>query len=250
MAIMRKLYNLLISLWTLEGFLALSIGVCLVGSLMLPTHLAFFSGIDETPLFEWLLEAGEPGNTWWIYAMVVCFGLLGLTTTLCTVDSLLKLKGRRDLLTRLFPQIMHVGVLFVMLGHLLTAWQGTREDLLLEEGQSAVLTGGLVMSVLRVGIDGEKEGYYDDWQARLVFTGEGGNMKERILRPVSPVSMGGSSLFFRSITLPPKDSGQRPSALIRVVRDPGVIWALAGGLLLVIGGVGFLATKGRAAPSQ
>ena len=247
---MRKLYSLLISLWTLEVFLAFTIGVCLMGSLMLPTHLAFFSGIDETPLFEWLREAGEFGNTWWIYSMVICFGLLGVTTALCTLDALLKLRGRRDLIVRLFPQLMHIGVLLIMLGHLLTAWQGTRVDLLLEEGQSAELAGGIVMTVERVGIEGEKEGYYDDWQAHLIFTGDDGNKQESLLRPVSPVSMGGRSLFFRSITLPPKDSGQRPSALIRVVRDPGVLWALAGGLLLVIGAIGFLSTRGRAASSQ
>jgi cytochrome c biogenesis factor len=249
---MRKLYSLLISLWTLEGTLALTIAVCLAGSLMLPSHLAFFSGIDETPLFEWLREAGEPGNTWWIYAMVFCFGLLGVTTALCTLDSLLKLKGRRDILARLFPQLMHIGILLVMLGHLLTAWQGDRFDLLLEEGQSAELGGGYTLGVLQVGLgpDVEKEGYYDDWQARLLFTGDSGNKQERLLKPVSPVNIGGNSLFFRSITLPMKDSDEKPSALIRVVRDPGVAWALSGAVLLVIGGIGFLSTRGRAASSQ
>ena len=39
--------------------------------------------------------------------------------------------GRRDFLARLYPQLMHIGVLLVMLGYLLTAWMGVREDVLL-----------------------------------------------------------------------------------------------------------------------
>jgi len=249
---MRKLYILLISLWTLEVALALTIAVCLTGSLMLPTHLAFFSGIDETPLFEWLREAGEPSTTWWIYAMVVCFGALGLITALCTADSLLELRGRRDFLARLFPQLMHIGVLLVMLGHLLTAWQGTRDDLLVEEGQSAELTGGMVMTVERVGFNSVagKKNYYDDWEALVRFDVPDNGISKAVLRPVSPLHVNGNSFFFRSITLPPKSSDQKPSVLIRVVRDPGVLWALAGGLLLIAGGIGSLATRGRAAASQ
>lgn len=248
---MKKLYALLISLWTLEVFLALTIAVCLLGSLMLPSHLAFFSGIDETPLFEWLREAGEPGNTWWIYAMIACFAILGLTTALCTIDSLLKLRGRRDFFTRLFPQIMHMGILFVMLGHLLTAWQGTREDVLLKEGQSVDI-GGQTLSVLHVGLgpDIEKKDYYDDWQASLLLTGSDGRTMETLLMPVRPVSVKGTTLFFRSITLPMKDSADKPSMLIRVVRDPGVLWALGGSILLVLGGIGFLATRTRTASPE
>lgn len=248
---MKKLYALLISLWTLEGILALTIGVCLAGSLMLPTHLAFFSGIDETPLFEWLREAGEPGNTWWIYAMVACFGALGLVTAVCTIDHLLKLRGRRDFMARLFPQLMHMGLLLVMLGHLLTAWQGTREDVLVHEGQKVKL-GENTLLVQKVGLgpDTEKKDYYDDWTVEIAFGHADAKLRPVDLKPMKPVRSGDTTLFFRSITLPMKGSAEKPSALIRVVRDPGVLWALSGAMLIVLGGIGFLLTRTQASSSE
>ena len=45
---MKRIYNLLISLWTFQGIVTLAIAMCVMGSLMLPSNLAFFSGIDDT----------------------------------------------------------------------------------------------------------------------------------------------------------------------------------------------------------
>lgn len=245
---MRSLYRLLISLWTLVGLIVLTVGICLTGSLMLPTHLALFSGIDETPLFGWLAQTGTPGATWWIYALIACLGMLSLTTLLCTVDALIKAAGRKDFVLKLYPQIMHMGVLLVMMGHLLTAWFGIREDLPLMEGQSATLKGGIEVTLTSVGLDsmhaGDK-GYYDDWVMDLSFSRDGVTFREAIVEPVIPVSIEGNTLLLKSITLPPKDSGKSASALLRVVRDPGAHWALAGGILLVLGGAGFISTRGR-----
>lgn len=246
------LYRLLISLWTLEVLIALTVAICLAGSLMLPTHLALFSGIDDTPLFQWLAETGSPDSTWWIYAMMACLGVLSLATFLCTVDALIKAAGRKDFLHRLYPQMMHMGVLLVMAGHLLTAWLGVKQDLPLMKGQSAILKGGIEVTLTSVGLDadmgskdGKKKGYYDDWIARLNFSKDGVSISEAIIKPVQPVTMEGNTLLFKSITLPPRDSGKSASALLRVVRDPGALWALAGGIVLVLGGAGFISTRGR-----
>lgn len=243
---MRKLYNLLISLWTLEGLIAIAVGICLVGSLMLPSHLAFFSGIDDTPLFQWLSHEGKPGITWWIYALITAMGLIALSTALCTMDALLRLKGlkgRKDIMRRLYPQFIHLGVLLVMLGYLMTAWVGTREDVLLKEGQAHELPGGISMTLVKVGIDAQKRDYYDDWVAEISIA-DASRERTASLRPVEPVREGNVMLFFKSITLKGKGA-ETSSALIRIVRDPGAPWALAGGLMVVMGGLAFVITRSR-----
>lgn len=245
---MRSIYRLLTSLWTLEAVILLAVGICLAGSIALPSNLAFFSGIDETPLLQWLADAGRPGLTWWIYALIATMGLMGLCTGLCTIDALIKAWGRKDFMHRLYPQLMHIGVIFVLIGYLLTAWMGARHDVLLKQGQSAQLEDGTSIRLASVGSGTDRIGYYEGWEAQLVLSKDGMEMGSKTLRPVHPVYVGQTGLFFKSITLS-QGTGQQgqqpapPSALIRVCRDPGAQWALIGGVLVLAGGVGLLSPR-------
>ena len=233
---MKTLINFFLSIKTAFGFFLFFIAVMLYGSLSLPNNLAFFSGIDDARLFQWLAEAKDYGTTWWIYAMILGFGLFALNTIICTADVLLFRLGRRALIAKLSPQVMHLGVLFAMLGHLLTASLGVKLDVDLRTGEQKAVsrTAAIALEDVRVQEDGN--GYTVEWEAKVRWVENGKTSEARSLRPVHPVYFGIYGLYSKSVNVD-KDGS---SALVRVSRDPGAPWALLGGILLSLGGFGFL----------
>ena len=234
---MRKLWDILISLNTVFALFALTIALCMLGSVMLPTHLEFFSGIDDSPLFQWLAEAGHTGLTWWVYALIASVALLALSTVACTVDALAG-KTVRGLLHKLSPQVMHLGVLMVMLAHLLTAIFGMRADVQVARGARADIAPGLQVFLSQVSAEVNEAGTSTQWLAEIELYKEGRVIARRALAPARPVFVDGLGLFFG--TFNEGDKGRSPSATIRVTRDPGAIWALVGGILVTLGGIGFV----------
>lgn len=240
---MRSILNVLLSIKTAFGLFLICILLCVIGSLVLPWNLAFFSGIDDTPLFEWLDEAGGIKITWWIYSLVAAMALLALSTVACTLEALMSRGLRLNPALRLPTQVMHLGVLLVMAGHLLTAWTGAREDIAINKDTAATIKGGMTLSLKDVRAKTDESGYDTDWEADLEIIGAGSETATGTLRPARPIRVAGVGFYLKSI-----DTGDAPSALIRVSRDPGAPWALAGGILVSLGGVGFVLTRRRPEP--
>ncbi len=232
---MNKIIQFFLSPKTAFWLLVLFIVIVFIGSLSLPENLAFFSGIDDTPLFRWLADAGTVGITWWIYALIALLAVLAISTIFCTVEALLNRVNRRQLALKLSPQVMHIGVLFIMLGHLLTAAFGFKADVLLKQGEQKIVreNAGIMLQEVRVWKD--LNGYDADWEAKLLWTEEGNKQIATALRPARPRYIGLYGLYSKSVSLEPS-----ATALIRVCKDPGAFWALLGGVLLSAGGVGFL----------
>lgn len=232
---MKKLYDIAKSFWTLQAVLALTIAACVAGSLVIPWNLAVFTGIDDTPLFRWLADTPERGLTWWVYALVIMMGAAATSTAVCTIDALIKSAGRKDFISRLFPQVMHIGVLLALLGHLLTAAFGLKYDINVPEGSTAAIHDGMSVTVSGVRSEQDATGYYTAWEADVAITKDGDSIKNALLQPVHPILIGQTGLFFKSISV----EGTR-AATIRVTKDPGATWALIGGALVAIGAAGFI----------
>jgi cytochrome c biogenesis factor len=230
-AIARFFLSLKTAFWLFFVFIVFAF----IGSVVLPNNLAFFSGIDDTPLFRWLSDSGNLKLTWWIYAMILMLALLAVSTIFCTIDGTIKGLNSRNLILKLSPQVMHLGVLFIMLGHLLTASIGFKTDMRIKEGEKKVVAGEIELYLEDVKVQTDKQGYYTDWEAKLWWFENGEKVKEEVLRPVHPLYFGQFGLYFKSVSIEPE-----PSALIRVCRDPGALWALIGGVFLSIGGLGFV----------
>jgi hypothetical protein len=234
---MKLFVQFLLSLKTAFWLFTAFIVLLFVGSLSLPGNLAFFSGIDETPLFRWLSRSGTISITWWIYVMIAMLAVLAASTLFCTAQAFLSRTGWQAPVLKLSPQVMHIGVLFIMLGHLLTASMGFKMDMLLKQGERAVVAGDRTLLLEDVVVHKDRQGYDADWEAKLIWD-DGGNTLTTSLRPLHPRYFGQFGLYSRSVS-----NGPEKTALVRVCRDPGALWALLGGVLLSIGGVGFLSGK-------
>lgn len=232
---MKALTRFFLSLNTTFGVLLAFIILAFIGSLSLVNNLAFFSGIDDAPLFRWLSTANDLRKTWWIYVLIAILTVLAVNTIFCTVEGIFTKSGRRNLILKLSPQVMHIGVLFIMLGHLLTASIGFKTDLNLNKGDKKTVTEKIAVSVDDVKVKTDENGYYTDWEAKLLWFEDGQKKHESILRPVHPLYFGQFGLYLRSVAMEPE-----ASVLIRVCRDPGALWALIGGALLSAGGLGFI----------
>lgn len=236
---LNSLYRFLVSLSTVFWSFALLLGLMLVGSLMLPENLAFFSGIDDEPLFRWLLANAEITKVWWIWALVAGIAWLGLSTVLCTLDFLRTRLSRVRFLLRVTPQVMHLGVLFVMLGHLLTGSYGFKTDYMVRKGDPIEPLENIRLTLENLDLTLDELGLAADWRADLRLEEQGQSVTRQI-RPAGPVYFGGLGFYFKSVAME-----EEPVAVLRICRDPGAPWALAGGILLIMGGTAFLYARFR-----
>lgn len=243
---MKSIIRFFLSIKTAFGFFLFFVSVFLYGSLSLPNNLSFFSGIDDTPLFAWLAEAKTYGTSWWIYAIVAGLALFAVNTLFCTGEVVFFKLGKRNLIAKLSPQVMHLGVLFVMLGHLLTAVLGVKLDLDLKKGEAKTVRGTTAVVLEDVKETVDENGYTMDWDAKLRWIEEGKSSKALSLRPAHPLYFGSYGVYSKSVMIDKKES----SALIRVSRDPGAVPALFGGILMALGGIGFLYGRFRPASSS
>ncbi len=232
---MKTMIRFLLSLSTAFGSFLAFVVLAVGGSFFLVNNLAFFSGIDEMPLFRWLAGHADLSKTWWIYAMVALLAVLAASTIACTVEAFLNRMSRTRLILKLSPQIMHCGVLLIMLGHLMTASAGFKLDLSMRKGEVRAIDGTKTIALEDVSVKTDEFGYAAEWEATIRWTDQGGGSGEQHLRPVRPAPVGPYGLFLKSVALEPE-----PSALIMVSRDPGAPWALLGGIVLCLGGIGFV----------
>lgn len=237
---MRRIIRIFLSIRTAVILLLFFMLLAFIGSLSLITNLAFFSGIDESPLFSWLSASANLKATWWIYLMILALCLLAVNTIFCTIDALMKRAGWKGFMLKLSPEVMHVGVLFIMLGHLLTASIGFKSDLAISKGESTAIGNAAVLTVKDVRFRADAGGYAFDYEADILWAEAGKKSIEHMLRPVHPLYFGKYGIYIKSVTLEPE-----PSAQLRICRDPGALWAGIGGLLLAAGGICFLYAKPR-----
>lgn len=233
MKILKMINNFFLSLKIMSGFFLVFILLACAGSLFLTQNLAFFSGIDETPLFRWLSENKNLKLIWWIYALIILLGVIATGTIFCTIEGLLRRVNRKLLLLKLSPQIMHIGALLMLFGHLLTAAVGFKADILLKTGEVKTVLENKAVRLEGVSVQTDKNGYPTDWEAILRWKENGSESVAHKISPTHPLYFGQYGIYSQAV------SAEEKTALIRVCKDPGAIWALAGGLLLVAGGIGF-----------
>ena len=237
MNVMKAIAHFFLALKTAFGLFFAFIILAVAGSFILTGNLAFFSGIDEAPLFRWLAQNRDIGLTWWIYLMIVMLTGLAVSTLFCTAESLMKGMWRQNPVLRLSPQVMHAGVLFIMLGHLLTASFGFKMDLQLKKGETLAVAEGKSLLLEDCSVQTDKNGYPADWLVRLRWIEDGKQSPEYILKPVHPLYLGQFGLYLQAA------NAEDSSTLIRVSKDPGALWALFGGILLCLGGAGFVFSR-------
>lgn len=239
---MRKpgatILHFFISLRTAVWLLCSLILFLFAGGFVMPVHEEF-QALHTTPLFDWLGDNG-PGVTWWLYGSLFALSLLAANTLVCSVEALLKKRPARTWLLVISPQVMHIGFLFILLAHLLSAYDSFQGMMMVREGERLPLPGGITVVVDRIHAVIDPRGYIQEWAVDVRCAGEGQTAAGGAIRPNEPLFYGGLGLYIKTVKFE-----QYPLALLQVSRDAGAPYALAGGVLFLLGMTTLLLLKIR-----
>jgi cytochrome c biogenesis protein ResB len=238
---MKKFFlSLKTTVWTLF------ILVCLffVGSYMMPAHREIFSPMNEGILLDWTREIAiaDPWHTWWFFAALVALVLLTANTLVCSLQAVRGKWSRSEFFLRVSPQIIHAGFLLILLAHLLSAVSGYKLSGMLPEGAVARLPGGLALGLQKVDVQTDPQGFMTDWNAEVSIYKKGEIVQRGVLAPNKPVFYQGIAIYLKSLSF---ETG--PAAVLLVAEDPGAPWALAGGILFILGSSVLLLLKWKQA---
>lgn len=236
MDILRKIVSFLMSLRTAIWLLLALLCILLYGSLLMPLRQEF-QGLQMLPLFEWLQES-PVGVTWWLWAAIGVLSLLAANTLFCSYESVIKKRGGRNLLLVLSPQVIHIGFLFVLLGHLLSSYGSYRAAGYVSQGMALRLPNGETVVFGEIRAESGPSGYITDWSAEIRYLRGGNVLKTDVIAPNNPSLREGFGIYIKTVEFRPF-----PVALVELSRDPGAPWALAGGMLFLAGMSTLLALK-------
>jgi cytochrome c biogenesis protein ResB len=236
--------NFFLSLKTTVWLLLALIVMFFLGSYMMPAHRGIFGPMNDMLLFDWMQEVAfpNPRQTWWFFASLALLVLLTINTLVCSFQAIKGKWSRSDFLLRISPQIIHIGFLCILLAHLLGAGMGYRLSGMLPEGASAKLPEDRALRLLAVRVTLDPAGHPRDWGADVEVYEKGARVAAGSLGPNQPLFYQGTGIYLKSF-----DLDRVPSALLMVNKDPGALWALAGGMLFIIGSSVLLALKWKRA---
>lgn len=223
---MKKIYEIIISLRTSLWLLFLLALFFIAGAVVMPFYPEF-SSID-IPLFKWLVK--QPSEaTWWLWGAVGLIALLSANTLFCSIESILKKRKVTHWLLLISPQIIHIGFLFILLAHLLGAVGSYHYKVAMAEGYQIKIAEDELLRVKSIDIELDPQGYVNDWSLDVEYLSGGLVIEEDRIAPNSPSQHSGLNIIVNDVQPYPK------AALLQINRDPGALWALAGGMLFTAG---------------
>jgi hypothetical protein len=232
--------NFFLSLKTSVWTLLVLICLFFIGSYMMPAHREVFLSINDDILFSWAKIAASDNlwYTWWFFGAFAALTLLTVNTLVCSIQAIRDRWSRTDFLRRISPQIVHAGFLFILLAHLLGAGGGYKLSGMVREGTLVRLPENRGLYLKAIHVDTDARGYMRDWTAEATVFENEQPVKSGTLGPNTPLFVGGTGIYLKSLSFE-----RGPAALLVVARDPGAMWAFAGGLMFMAGGLMILTFK-------
>jgi cytochrome c biogenesis protein ResB len=232
--------NFFLSLKTTVWTLLVLICFFFAGAYLMPAHREVFAPMNEDILLRWAAHSAADNlqYTWWFFAVVAGLVLLSANTLACSIQAIRAKWARTDALARISPQVIHIGFLFILLGHLLGAGWGYKLSGLMPEGAYAPLPEDKALRLERIHVRTDAQGFMQDWSAEASLY-EGDQMVKRgTLGPNEPLFFKGVGIYLKSLNF---DKG--PAAVLVIAKDPGALWALIGGMLFMTGSITLVVLK-------
>jgi hypothetical protein len=227
-AIAKKISVFFFSLRTAIWLVIALLMLLLFGSILMPLR-GEFQSMSMVPLFQWM-TGNSLAITWWLWGAVFVLSLLTANTLLCSIESVVKKRGARNWLLVISPQVIHIGFLFILLAHLLSSYGSFKGMTYVGQGTSVRLPNGLTVLFKGINADIDPAGYIEDWSADVSYFRGNTEIASDVIRPNSPSFEEGLGIYVKTVRMEPF-----PAALIEVSREPGAPWALAGGILFIVG---------------
>jgi len=224
------------SLRTALWLLIVLLGLLLYGSFVMPKE-EIYSVLNSMPLFRWIKEASM-FYSWWLVLSIVVLCILTINTIICSFEAVIKRWDKNKLLLIISPQIIHIGFLLILVAHLYSSSGGMRAMARAFEGSLFELSPNESFRVKEIKVSSGAEGFVSDLRMDIEYLKDGEVIKRDYIAPNKPSLHSGFGIYI-------KDAQEFPMrvALIEVSKEPGAIWALAGGVVFCIGNVLLLILK-------
>jgi len=239
MYVLKRIYEFLLSLRTGLWLLALITLLFAAGAVIMPLTEEFQS-IHSGSMLQWL-NAQSIGVTWWLWAIMGLLALLSINTLFCSVESIIKKRKVTQWLLLISPQIIHIGFLFMLIAHLLSAAGGSQAFATMAEGSLIKVSEDKMVRIKDIRVDLDPSGYINDWEVNIEYIANGAVIDRSGIRPNSPSVRSDMNINVKKIV----QVYPHKAVLIQVSREPGAFWALAGGILFTIGIVILIGFKMR-----
>jgi hypothetical protein len=237
--VVKQVLNFFFSLRTTLWLLGFSLVMLFAGAFIMPVHEEFQT-LHSTPLFEWIQN--QPLKlTWWLWTLIGILAALTVNTLFCSIESIIKKRKVTQWLLLISPQIIHIGFLFILLAHLLSAIGGSQKMAVAQEGSLIRISGdNTVLKVRDINMSFDSYGYLTDWDVSVEYLSDGNVFQRDIIRPNDPSVRMGFNINVKDLRPFPVEA-----VLLQINREPGALWALIGGVLFTAGIVTLILLKVR-----
>ncbi|MEZ4600817.1 MAG: hypothetical protein R2940_13595 [Syntrophotaleaceae bacterium] len=198
-----------------------------------------FGRLNHRLFPEWMLDHADI-HSWWLFTLFFLLFLLGANTLACTLERINFLWRRRNHHRRsifsllMAPSIMHFCFLFIIGGHALTEFAGSKQRLRAEVGEAVTLDDREITLLDR---------RFDFWQepqlqgalrraTAILQLKKGESVEQREISILEPVFWEGYNLHLGRAGKPGTDA--LPPLEIVVKRDPGLMLILLGNTVLCL----------------
>jgi hypothetical protein len=223
----RNITNFFFSLRTALWLLGLTLLLMLAGAVIMPGKQEFQT-IHAAPMFVWLIH--QPLQiTWWLWGLIGILSVLTFNTLFCSIESVVKKHKVTRWLLLISPQIIHIGFLFILLAHLLSATGGYQVFAAAQEGSMLRVSDNAVLRIKDIDIQTDHNGYISDWKVSIEYLKGISEVLSDTIAPNNPSTQMGFNINVKDLRAYPE------SVLLQISREPGAVWALAGGILFMIG---------------
>lgn len=226
--------KLLLSLNTGIVLMVILISLLIAGAFIMPYDEAF-GLLYVMPLFYWLKEVPLQ-ISWWLIFSIGILGLLTVNTLLCSAESIIKKYIKTDFLLMAAPQIMHLGFLFILLGHLLSSYGSSKELFMVKEGTWLSLPDDSIVEIKEIIIKQDSSGYIAEMGMEIIH--HSSNIIRYTVMPNKPFIYKGTGLYIKTASPYPVKQ-----AIVEISHEPGAMPALIGAMLFAGGNLALLFIK-------
>ena len=236
--LLKRFTNIFFSLRTTFWLLGFMLVLMLAGAFIMPSQKEFET-IHSTPMFEWL-KIQPIAITWWLWSLIGVLTILTVNTLFCSVESIIKKRKVTRWLLLISPQIIHIGFLFMLFAHLMSATGSYQKFAVAQEGSMLRISDNVVLKVKDINIQSDHNGYITDWKVVIEYLKEGKESLADAILPNSPSLLSGFNINVKDLQAYPYEA-----VLLQVSREPGAVWALAGSIIFMVGIITLITLKIR-----
>lgn len=187
------------------------------GSIISMKNPQVFQSLDQAILFPWLFSAGKANLniSLWIFILVFLTTIFAVNTIVCTLDKFYYVFKDKRPWQSLFPQIVHIGFLIALLGHLVGSIYGFRSPgNIVFQGQTIQVPSqsALLLRFDEIEMKTSRRTGLEDLKTKVALLKD----EKEILKHDIQIN---GPLIYKGIAFYHADQGEAPTGLILKIGD-------------------------------